>query len=212
MRGPESKKVLSKYNIDSTITGDTALILEPSEYHTKSQNRIAVSLRDGGNKWVESEDYIVELNKFLSSLSPGWEIVFLPLKPSDIPLHMNLAQKHPNSKLKNYCTVPDVGATIEEYSNCDIVISERLHGNVLAACSYTPFISLEYRPKSKDFADSINMGNYNMRISDIKIDNITKLFESIQNDKNKIISALESNVEDKRKSIECMRTKIAKNI
>lgn len=199
VRGPLSKKVLSECDIESTITGDTALILEPNEYNHDTTNTIGISLRSGGKKWTDSKEYISKLKKFCNQRSDINEVLLIPLNPSDIPLHLKLARELSSARFVNHCTVPDIDAILDLYAECDMVISERLHGNVLAACSHTPFISLEYRPKSRDFSASVEMDDFNLLIDKVSIEKLELLKDRI--DTEDIISCLERNVSVKRRTL-----------
>ena len=50
----------------------------------------------------------------------------------------------------------DVGAAARELARCNVAIVSRLHAGILASLSETPVISLEYQPKCRDFALSID--------------------------------------------------------
>src|SRR4029078_8236761 len=51
---------------------------------------------------------------------------------------------------------PDACAAARELSRCAVAIVIRLHAGILAAVSGTPVASLEYLPKCRDFALSID--------------------------------------------------------
>ncbi|WP_081603676.1 polysaccharide pyruvyl transferase family protein [Natronorubrum tibetense] len=206
VRGPLSHKLLQDYNIESQITGDTALILEPSEYELMNNKKIAVTLRDGGKKWGGSNEYIDSVKEICKSRSDQYTFVFIPLKPDDIPLHIALARDIPNAKFKNYCTVPDVSGVIDEYATCELVIAERLHGSILGACSYTPFISIGYRGKNEDFAQSIDMGEFNVRIDRVTTRQLQELFDMASSDD--LQSKLKSEVDKKRNTLRNFTRKI----
>ena len=202
VRGPKSKEILERYNIASQVVGDTALILEPTNYQHQPTQRVAVTLKATGRdlKWTENSEYIEIIKSFCQSHSSEYEFVFVPFRPVDIPLHVELAESVKNSQFKDYCSYVDVQAIVDELARCDLVIGERLHANILAACSYTPFVSFEYQPKNSDFAESVDMGDYNTRIDNLTskwLENRTReIFES-----DDLITRLESEVNDKREKI-----------
>lgn len=181
VRGPRSKETLSRYGIDSQVVGDTALLLEPSEYGHQQNNRVAVTLRSqkGVLKWSDDTEYIQTVKEFCQSHSDEYEFVFLPFRPIDIELHVELAKEVPNAEFKDYCSHVNVRAAIDEIADCDAIIGERLHASILAACCFTPFVSLGYQPKNGDFVESIDMTEYHTRFHQLTDDWLSDRFERI---------------------------------
>ncbi|HEU5112967.1 MAG TPA: polysaccharide pyruvyl transferase family protein, partial [Acidimicrobiia bacterium] len=52
---------------------------------------------------------------------------------------------------------------------------ERLHACILAAAVSTPFIGIEYRPKLRDFAESVDRGDLVVRTDSLSGDSIVEL-------------------------------------
>jgi polysaccharide pyruvyl transferase WcaK-like protein len=50
----------------------------------------------------------------------------------------------------------DAAAAARELARCSVAITSRLHAGILASLSETPVVSLEYQPKCRDFALSID--------------------------------------------------------
>jgi polysaccharide pyruvyl transferase WcaK-like protein len=50
----------------------------------------------------------------------------------------------------------DAHAAARELARCSVAIVTRLHAGILASLSETPVVSLEYQPKCRDFALSID--------------------------------------------------------
>jgi polysaccharide pyruvyl transferase WcaK-like protein len=44
---------------------------------------------------------------------------------------------------------------IDLLASAEVVVGERLHACILAAAVSTPFVGIEYRPKLRDFAESV---------------------------------------------------------
>ena len=200
VRGPDSKKQLSKYDIKSEIVGDPALVLEPKEYDYTNKKRIGVCLRGRTTySWSNNLSYLSHIIDFLNAKSDEYEIVFLPFEPQDTLCNYRTSQEISNATYKDYTTYVDVHEVINELNKCDLVIGEKLHANILSACCYTPFISIEYMPKHSDFVKSIDMESYNIRN-----DQLTK--EHLFNKFNKAIS--ESTVTKIQKEVDKRRVDI----
>lgn len=81
--------------------------------------------------------------------------------------------------MKDYCSSPDVQDAIDEISNRISMIEHKLHANVLGICSYTPCISLEYRPKNRDFVKSVSREDFNIRTDSTNIEWLKDRFERL---------------------------------
>lgn len=177
VRGPLSKKYLQKEGIDCEIVGDTALYLESKRYKNATTNKIAISIRsDDCRKWGDDRSYEEEIIDFCNSLS-GYEFVILPMNPRDIGKAEKLHNNIKKSVIVDYSQVVDLDGLLNTISECDLVIGERLHANVLAASCYVPFISIEYDPKVRDFSRSMNMEDTNILINDVSKDSLEMAFD-----------------------------------
>lgn len=209
VRGPQTKELIKKWGVDSQVVGDTALLLEPNKYQSNTSNRVAVTLRERGPmKWTDDQSYVADVIKFCEENSSDITFVFVPFSPGDIPMHLRLHDMIDNSEFVDYCSYVDVQSTVDEFSRCDFVIGERLHANVLSACSYTPFISLEYRPKSEDFALSIGMEKYNRRITNVTQDWVKCTAAEIRENRGQIEQKIRKEVDIKRSSLESLSNEI----
>lgn len=213
VRGPRSKEILNRYSIDSQVVGDTALLLEPSKYNHHQSNRVAVTLRSqtGVLKWTDDTEYIRVIKEFCQTHSDEYEFVLLPFRPIDIPLHVELSKEIPNATFKDYCSHVDVRSAIDEIANCDVIIGERLHASVLAACCFTPFVSLGYQPKNRDFVESIDMSYYHTRFHQLTDNWLAGRFDKIMGSDD-TYQKIENEVKKKRREIRTFARKITTNI
>lgn len=179
VRGPDSKRILEEHDIQSSIIGDTALLLEPDEYITNASEKVVISLRPPGTgrKWTNNGVYISAIIQFCNWLPDDTEIVFLPFHPSDIPFHKELAKQITNAKWRDYTSIIDIPGVLHEITSAEVVIGEKLHACVFSACCHTPFVSLEYAPKNEDFAASIGMEEFNIRIDQVDTPKLLKLYQ-----------------------------------
>ena len=61
------------------------------------------------------------------------------------------------SDLEYVAGYADVDTTVDLLASASLVVAERLHAAILAAAGGTPFVALEYWPKHRDFARSIEV-------------------------------------------------------
>lgn len=136
VRGLHSQKTLEEYGIESLIVGDTALLLEPEEYHTNASDKIVICLRDlkNGRKWSRDRQYVEELMAFCRSLDERVEIVFLPFYPEDLPLQRDSANTLLNARWADYTSYVDIDGVLSELSSRELVVGEKLRALVLSAC------------------------------------------------------------------------------
>lgn len=154
VRGPRSKEELEREGVQAEIVGDPALCLQRlSGGRGGAQRTVAVNLaavRDGlESAKGQTEREIVRCASQLRS--QDWRVVFFAMEKADERLARGLVGGQ-------FVVLPwrnDVPRLIKLLSSVDAVISERLHGGILAAACGTPFLQVGYKPKVYDFVESI---------------------------------------------------------
>jgi hypothetical protein len=201
VRGPVSKRILADYGIESTVIGDPALHLEPSDYSYERNRRIIVALRrPGSDKRSKDTKYIDSIIEFCNSIDES-EVLFIPFKPEDIPINVYAAKHVSNSDL--YVTHHrQFDNILNIINNSDVMVGERLHASILAAACFTPFISLEYRTKNLDFARSVQMKENNIRTDLLTTDKLLDMYYKIDGDWEREVSDLKEEVTQKRDKLE----------
>ena len=88
-------------------------------------------------------------------LDAGRRVEYLPLRKND------LAHGRPLIERFRLPVAPlDLAAVLQRIRAAHLVVSLRLHGAVLAAGCGVPAVSLAYRAKCFDFAESVGLGDY----------------------------------------------------
>ncbi|NUO83005.1 polysaccharide pyruvyl transferase family protein, partial [candidate division KSB1 bacterium] len=69
----------------------------------------------------------------------------------------------------------DVDSFLKVVSQCDLLISIKLHAAILAMCRSIPVVSIEYQPKCRDFMLSMELEQYNIRTDKLDTDILLNL-------------------------------------
>ncbi|MGB3481276.1 MAG: polysaccharide pyruvyl transferase family protein [Mycobacterium sp.] len=153
VRGPRSAELLGDVGIDAQVTGDPALLL-PRPDVAVQDGLIGVNLGFGDDLWGHDPDYLAETTsqsvKVLAS--KGYRFRGILMNASDA----RWTERVLADVTAEIVAPADAAAASREFAACSAVIVSRLHAGILAALTGTPAISLEYQPKCRDFALSID--------------------------------------------------------
>jgi polysaccharide pyruvyl transferase WcaK-like protein len=191
VRGPYSLASLNKMGISrARIVGDPVLQFSDNAV-TPKKKRKAIGINIGntnGVLWGGSDAALENLicSFSLSLLESGWHVSFVNVYDKDLaPLQRMIARQPWASRVAIHDFSNGGYERVRRfYRELDIFVGEKLHSSVFAACAYTPFISLEYRPKCKDFCASLNYERFNVRVDQVQIpmlmDLVAELYGNIQ--------------------------------
>jgi len=153
VRGPRSAELLSGIGLDVQVSGDPALLL-PRPDVLAEDGLIGVNLGFGDDLWGHDPARLAdEVSAAVKDLAAqGCRFVGILMNPED--------KRWTEVALKDVAAdivLPaDAGSAARELARCSVAIVSRLHAGILAALSDTPVVSLEYQPKCRDFALSID--------------------------------------------------------
>ena len=86
-------------------------------------------------------------------------------------------------------------------ASCYILIGEKLHSIVFSAAAHTPFIAIEYRPKCRDFAETMGFGKYIIRTDEITSKRVMEMFLDLLNNWDEMYEKLLKNVQFYREKL-----------
>lgn len=186
VRGPDSLRYMQRLGIEKAVmTGDPVLYLGRETVVPKSQRK-KIGLNFGGtsNKlWGKSdqrvEDEMAALIRIL--LEKDWEISFFNVYIDDTKPYLDFIERNNlKGKIRFFdASNCSMSTALAYFDNVDVFIGEKLHASVFAACTYTPFVMLEYRPKCLDFMRSIGYEKYNFRTDRLSADEIYSAVEEL---------------------------------
>ncbi|WIM88713.1 polysaccharide pyruvyl transferase family protein [Candidatus Mycobacterium wuenschmannii] len=153
VRGPRSAELLADAGLDVSVAGDPALLL-PTPDISPEDGLIGVNLGFGDDLWGRDPEAVAaHLCGATTHLAlQGYRFVGILMNRAD-RRWTEQALAGTNAPI---IAPPDATTAAHELGRCSLAIVSRLHAGILAALSSTPVISLEYQPKCRDFALSIN--------------------------------------------------------
>lgn len=180
VRGPRSAETLRSwgYKGEMEICGDSALLVTPSPGVVRTEGRVVVAPAwTKGELWGGSDRDVIEA---MAAAIDQWkrdgrEVVCLASSPEDDGQILQLSRATGGELLPYLAGYVENQAAIDLIASAEVVAGERLHACILAAALSTPFIGIEYRPKLRDFAESVDRGDLVVRTDTLSGDSIVEL-------------------------------------
>jgi polysaccharide pyruvyl transferase WcaK-like protein len=163
VRGPRSQAVLAGLGHHAEVVGDPALQLAlptppPVEPGLVGLNVGVVDDQWGSDPRTFRRAVLAAANQILAT---GRRLQLVSTyTPDDAFLHDLAAELGPGAA---FTAAPTVDQVMAAFARCEVVVAHKLHAAILAAAVATPAIALEYRPKCRDFQESVGRGEYVMR-------------------------------------------------
>ncbi len=94
--------------------------------------------------------------KFIEYLiSKGYNVVVFPVLPEEIEVQWEIVRGIKSKRLRRINNIMGLQGTLRVMRDCDAIVGQKLHTSVLATCTATPFVSVAYRPKCIEYAESV---------------------------------------------------------
>lgn len=162
LRGPRSRQALQRLGVESQVVGDPGLWLGDATQAVSKQAKprtrpfVAINLIACANGFsVDHSSRRAEVLRFTEEVvKEGLEAVFFGMERRDVEYARNLQKSMPSIRVRSWN--PSVADLLTFLSRSEAVVAERLHGAILALSVSRPFVILSYKPKSYDFAESVD--------------------------------------------------------
>lgn len=185
VRGPLSQAHLAKLGVDSHVVGDSALWFEGSSHlgDAKIENYRApyVAINVVGRSTGFDVDALHrrrEVLEYAQRLSgQGLQVVLFGMEKQDVQAARVLQKSLPVAQVFPWSR--SVARVFNLIQGSELVVAERLHGAILAAAASVPFIMLAYKPKSYDFAQSVNATDSCVEPSDLSAEFLMQCTNSL---------------------------------
>jgi polysaccharide pyruvyl transferase WcaK-like protein len=170
VRGPRSLELLTDAGIDAVMIGDPALLCGMSQPGARGEGVVGVVLGCGDDLWGHDQARVVaEAAAAIATVLGPRSVRFLTVNPADAPSHVRAASLLglPTGRIE-VVRAWTPAAFDEAVEGCEVVVSQRLHGAVLAAGRGVPVAMIEYQPKCRDFMASIGAADLCARTDDLR--------------------------------------------
>ena len=172
VRGPLSKCQLDDAGARNVVVcGDPAVLfhapyaIRPMREQQDGPLRVGINAGDcsgklfGRQEWVQ--DALVDAARWLRNA--GHQVEIIPVWVKDVEACIDVARRAEldRSVVSPLCSTPE--AFFGRIEKLDLLVSLKLHAGILAAAANVPFVSLEYRPKCRDFASSLGWEEFLIR-------------------------------------------------
>ena len=163
VRGPLSKEMLISEGIKNVeVVGDPVLTFADfSKSKSYQEKTLGINLGTaGGYMWGQEDKVLAEFAELASiARKAGWKVVWFVIWPKDYDPTINAAKESGTDE--NIFTIyQDQKKYMDTVSKVDIFVGMKLHAVVLSTCAGVPSVMIEYRPKCRDYMESINQGNF----------------------------------------------------
>lgn len=162
VRGPESLRLLRENGCDrAQCVGDPYLLLRGSLSREPAKQMLGINVGRtndsllGGGRDADLHDYLVEVLTRLRGR--GWSFFWVSVWSKDLPVVNDVRQRLGPPFGPVYDARVHSLETLSALSQCEVFLGEKLHACAMAAVAGVPFVALEYQPKVRDFAASLDM-------------------------------------------------------
>lgn len=164
VRGPFTKAVLCSTGIEETqidVVSDPALFYDENRRAVPSgeSNRVLVNWGTSFNHVLGKNEERVERELAIairSLIERGFDVTVYPVWWRDVECVIRLADRVDHAKCKPINVVYDAHGLASFLANSAFTVNFKLHANIMAAAVGVPFISLAYRGKCFEFAETLH--------------------------------------------------------
>jgi polysaccharide pyruvyl transferase WcaK-like protein len=183
VRGPRSQRYLRQIGIESEVLGDPACMLvrpETAGRHS-SERRLGLNLGSGWRGMFGDDQSVFEtLLGFAKKIQgDGWDITPYVVYPADLPVATQFARRMGTSPSDIRCFYDNPGAFMDSVSEQSVFVGFKLHAVVLAYCAHVPAFMIEYRPKCRDFMESIGAEDFVIRADQLTVEGLLTKVEEL---------------------------------
>ena len=192
VRGPRSQAHLAAIGFPAEVLGDPAcMFVQPAPHPLSTEKHLGLILGIGSEGMFSDESTVAStLAAFAKKiLTAGWKITLYVVWPRDLAITQAFAKEvglPPAAIVKIYHNPAAFMSAIRAHP---LFIGFKLHGVVLSYCAGVPAHMIEYRPKCRDFMDSIGASAQVTRADQLTVNSLLATVEELQHTGPALIAA-----------------------
>jgi len=166
VRGPRSAELLRDIGLKSVeVVGDPVLTFAKKDVNPAPLlDSVGLNLGTSDGKVWGDEDRIRREMTALARTAKesGWRVEWYVVWPKDLEITQQAAEASGTSQhIQVICD--DHELFMRQVRRLSVFVGMKLHATVLATCALTPSVMLEYRPKCRDFMQSVSQEAFSFR-------------------------------------------------
>jgi len=195
VRGPISARMLQAAGIERVqIVGDPVLAYAQTAINENSApNTVGLNIGiSDGRLWGDEKTVAVNVSSLARKARlAGWTVHWFVVWPKDLAMTQEAARES-GTDAHIHTVYTDPLLFMSKVRELSTFVGMKLHATVLATCVNTPAIMLEYRPKCRDYMESIEQGDSTIRTDKISPDAIWETINTWNNQRHRVASDLAS--------------------
>jgi polysaccharide pyruvyl transferase WcaK-like protein len=207
VRGPLSRRRLIEWGVPGNrieVVGDCALRLaEPATGPAFVPRTLLVNLGTTFNQLYGGDDARVEqaVTEALGALSSrGWTITLASAWKPDDPILERIAGAVGIEEVLYWHD--EFARALADIGRFELVLAEKLHVAVIAACRGVPFVALNYRSKVLDFCESLGWEHWCPSTENLGAATLVDRIEELARERTHFANQLASSVREARLRLE----------
>jgi polysaccharide pyruvyl transferase WcaK-like protein len=180
VRGPLSAELLVNAGLANVeVIGDPVLafaIDESPEDGSYIPDSIGLNMgRAGGHMWGDEDRVLDEYVKLATYAKEAeWLVKWFVVYPPDLSITEKAADLSGTGE-EIHKVYSDINRYLELVRPLSTFVGMKLHATALATCTYVPSVMLEYRPKCRDYMQSIGQDNVTIRTDRVKAEEVWEI-------------------------------------
>lgn len=198
-----------KAKCNATCIPDLVFSLEPVEKQVVEKTiGIALYHSYGGARRGKILPFTLSNLKLTidAMINRGYKIVIIPMDSGDEYIAKDIYNELKSANKEEMFTVASRGNCIMDiinlFSGLSFTLAYKTHSTIFSMISGTPLVAIAYHPKSIEFMESVDLGEYAINDSDASYSNLINIINKIENNMDKIKCTENRGVQKNREIIQ----------